>query len=97
MNTIGEPNALQIGLKTEPLSRSLIALVIEVQRFTRTAHLQIVFAVLVKKNITAPESSFSQIIYECLLISSKALEIGHPIAENAQVSKLFNHIRKILR
>ena len=71
MDTIGEPDALEILLKNIKLCRTLLVRIVEIQCLARTTDTQVVTSVLVKQDITSPQRRLTQTINELLLLQTQ--------------------------
>ena len=71
MDTIGEPDALEILLKNIKLCRTLLVRIVEIQCLARTTDTQVVTSVLVKQDVTSPQRRLTQTINELLLLQTQ--------------------------
>ena len=74
MNAVGEPHLFQVFLQGLPFGRRAIAPVVLVNRFERTAHGEVVFEILVEKDVPAALGSLGEVIDQFLLRKRKLLE-----------------------
>ena len=92
MDTIGEPDALEILLKDLKLCRTLLVRIVEIQCLARTTDTQVVTSVLVKQDITSPQRRLTQAINQLLLLQRQTIELRHIVAQDLQVIKLIHVI-----
>ena len=85
MNAVGEPHLFQVFLQGLPFGRRAVAPVVLVNRFERTAHGEVVFEILVEKDVPAALGSLGQVIDQFLLRKRKLLETGDFVTDDLDV------------
>ena len=96
VNTIREPDTLQVSLHVHEVRIRTVALVIGIDRFQHLADNQIVLSILVEQDVTALKSRFRQIVNQFLLLQRKLFEPVYFVTEQLQVRKLLYRIIKRL-
>ena len=68
MDTVGEPNTLEVNLHRLKVGRLLVALITCINGLQCLANAKIVLTILVKENISTLQSGFCQIINQLFLL-----------------------------
>ena len=96
VDAVGEPYPLQIFLKSQIVLALAVALVVGVEVFQQVADCQVILAILVEENVTAPEGSLLQVIDKGFLFQAELVEAVHLIAQHLNICKTLVAVFKII-
>ena len=91
---VGEPYAFQVDGECPEVLAVPVAGIVGVEGLQRFPYPQVVFPVLVPKDVTASQCRFGQIIYQFFPGDGQPVEPVHPVTEHLQICKLLVIIGK---
>ena len=92
IDAVGEPHPLQIDLKSLEILAFAIPLKMQIHRLEHLANAEIVFPVLVKRDVAPPQGCLRKIVNELFLLQGKVFETVQTIPQQLYVGEAFVRI-----
>ena len=95
VDAVAEPHLLQVQLQALEVGTRAVAGVAGVDLFQHLAHVQVVLAILVEKDVAALQGGLLKVINQLFLFQGQLVEPRHLVTKNLDVGKAVNVIVEI--